>query len=170
MTDGTPVIQCKTCDVGRVEGKTTYRMSGIVVAIGYILLIPSILGILFSVLLLFATGKARADSSSSLRTVAVKTIRESGVSSGIAEKSVSGQPLTELEKTSLSPDQDRAIESAQRMMTYGTAGTGFGIALAGGAALFFGVVSLVGGLLGWLLIMKKKILQCNNCGAVTAAS
>lgn len=39
---------------------------------------------------------------------------------------------------------------------------------------FFGVMLTIGsfvmGLLGWLLIMKKKALQCSSCQAVFAAS
>jgi hypothetical protein len=40
-------------------------MSGPVVAIGFILLIPSILGILFGILMLFATGAASSQTSTS---------------------------------------------------------------------------------------------------------
>jgi hypothetical protein len=32
------------------------------------------------------------------------------------------------------------------------------------------VGSFVGGLLGWILIMKKTVLQCTNCQAVVNAS
>ena len=42
--------------------------------------------------------------------------------------------------------------------------------MAGGLSACFGISCLVGGLLGWLLVMKKKVLQCKNCGAVIAAS
>jgi len=37
-------------------------------------------------------------------------------------------------------------------------------------AIIMGVTSFVGGLLGWLLVMKKRILQCTFCGAVVNAS
>ena len=42
--------------------------------------------------------------------------------------------------------------------------------LGSGFFLFFLVVSFIGGIFGWLLIMKKKVLQCTHCGAVIAAS
>jgi len=45
------LLRCKVCDQGTLEHKRVYRMSGPVVFIGYILLIPSILGILFSALM-----------------------------------------------------------------------------------------------------------------------
>jgi len=32
------------------------------------------------------------------------------------------------------------------------------------------VIFLIGGLLGWLLVMKKKVLICTNCSAVVPAS
>ena len=43
-------IRCKVCDAGTLLQRKKYRMSGPVVAIGYILLVPSILGILISVM------------------------------------------------------------------------------------------------------------------------
>lgn len=38
------------------------------------------------------------------------------------------------------------------------------------SAIVVGVTSFVGGLLGWLLVMKKRVLQCDVCGAVVNAS
>jgi hypothetical protein len=85
-------------------------MSGVVVLIGYILLIPSVLGVLFSVFGFIRMMTLTGD-------------------------------------------------------TVSTAGT-----LASGIFILFGIASLVGGLLGWLLVMKKDILQCSHCGAAVAAS
>jgi hypothetical protein len=44
-------------------------------------------------------------------------------------------------------------------------------AIAGGssAVIVFGL-SFVGGLIGWLLVMKKRVLQCSWCRAVINAS
>lgn len=39
----------------------------------------------------------------------------------------------------------------------------------GGISVFLGMMSFVGGLLGWLLVMKKKVLQCTKCGVTVAA-
>jgi len=66
--------------------------------------------------------------------------------------------------------QRQAVQQAKLELAAGTVGAGAGAALAGGASILFGVFSLVGGLLGWLLVMKKAVLQCNACGAVVAAS
>jgi len=46
------------------------------------------------------------------------------------------------------------------------AGAAFGGAIADSTSLFIGSVSLVGGLIGWLLLMKKKVFKCSNCGFI----
>jgi hypothetical protein len=42
--------------------------------------------------------------------------------------------------------------------------------MIGGAPIIFGVIAFVGGLLGWLLVMKKRVLECNACRATVNAS
>jgi hypothetical protein len=86
-------------------------MSGPVVLIGYVLLIPSVLGIIASVIMFLQ-----------ISSVAART----------------------------------------------NADTAAG--LAGGFFIVLGLAFLVSGLLGWLLIMKKQVLQCNVCRAVVNAA
>lgn len=100
-------VTCKTCGVGVLRLEKRYRMSTPVVAIGYIILIPSLLFVLGCVIGMFRLASLPASDSSSIAT---------------------------------------------------------------GMAFFFAVCAFVGGLLGWLLIMKKKVLVCTNCSAVVPAS
>lgn len=44
--------------------------------------------------------------------------------------------------------------------------TALGATLGLGMAFFFGIPSLVGGLIGYLLIMKKKVFRCTSCGFI----
>lgn len=53
---------------------------------------------------------------------------------------------------------------------YSDALVGAGLLTGGLVSLGLIAISFVGGLLGFLLIRKKTILQCSNCGAVTPAS
>lgn len=46
------------------------------------------------------------------------------------------------------------------------AGQGIAAVIGGGFFLFIGIVSLIGGLIGWLLIMTKKVFKCGRCGFV----
>ncbi len=106
-------FRCKVCDRGALVSKKVYRMSAPVVFIGFVLLIPSVLGMLFCFYMFV---------------------------------SVANVPMSADETTR-------------------TAG-----GLAGGLFLLVGVFFMVGGLLGWLLVMKKQVLQCNLCNAVVNAS
>ena len=42
--------------------------------------------------------------------------------------------------------------------------------ITGAFAIALGMVSLFGGLLGWLLVMKKRVLLCPACGATVSPS
>ena len=112
---------CQTCGQGRLVKLNQYRMSLPVVVIGYFLLVPSAIGMLFNILglIFYLIGAGRLVSQSA------------------------------------TPDKGLTVLAT-------TLGSGF--------FLFFLVLSFVGGVFGWLLIMKKKVLQCTHCGAVVAAS
>jgi hypothetical protein len=88
----------------------------------------------------------------------------------IAQKIVSFQQLTLGEEATLTRQQNVILSRFNRQSVLEPLEPVLGTAIAGGVSVVFGIISLVGGLLGWLLIMKKKILQCTNCGAVVAAS
>jgi hypothetical protein len=163
-------VRCKVCDRGTLDRKRVYRMSGVVVVIGYILLIPSVLGMLFSVLMLIATGSAGTSTSTRLRETTARQLRDADVPQLIVEKVIAMEPVPASEMDDLTPSQRARVQSALSSLTFARAGAGAGAAIAGGFAIGFFVLSLVGGLLGWLLVMKKNVLQCTNCHAVTAAS
>ena len=100
---------CKVCERGSVEQRKIFRMSMPVVVIGFILLIPSVLGMLFCAFAVLV-GLSNSGSNGGAAAIAISVF------------------------------------------------VGIGIA-------FF-----VGGLIGWLLVMKKRVLQCSNCGATISAS
>ncbi|MGP8174569.1 MAG: hypothetical protein ACLP7O_08485 [Terracidiphilus sp.] len=108
---------CKICDRGTLMPRKIRRLSGPAVAIGYILLIPSISGMAACAILFIGA-------------LIVGVV-------GAAH------------------------------------GSGILAALAGGgslAILYVAILCFVGGLVGWLLIMKKHVLQCVYCGAVVDAA
>ena len=116
---------CQTCRQGYLVRRRVHRMSGPAVVIGYILLIPSMLGILTSIAFwVFSTFGA----------------------AGAASTSTAGDPAA------------------------AAAGAGCCFLLGSGTTICAAVIFLVSGLVGWLLIMKKDVLQCQNCSATVAAS
>jgi len=165
------MIRCKTCDTGELIRRKKYRMSGIVVFIGYILLVPSVLGMLIGGLLLFTTIAKTGTTVDSIRAEAKSKLEAAGVPGVVTTKVLDSQPLSESDLGRLTSSQRQVVDEVKLEVSAGTAVAGpvetfFGAA----ASLFILVSSLVGGLLGWLLVMKKKVLQCASCGALTAAS
>lgn len=145
-------------------------MSGAVVFIGYIFLLPSVIGIVIATLMLVVSGGATTATLDALKTETKDKLARAGVSAAISDRVLAFEtiPQTELSRF---PEQQRAVvESAQLSLSAGAVGAGAAGFLSGGASVCVGISAFVGGLLGWLLVMKKKVLQCNSCGAVLAAS
>lgn len=165
-----PSITCKTCESGSLEKRKRYRMSGVVVLIGYILLIPSLLGIAVATMGVAATGSASEEVESSMKQDARQELGAAAIPTRITQQVIERGSVPQADLSQLTEAQRRTVERVELQLSAGTAGAGAGVLLAGGASFLFGVLSLIGGLLGWLLVMKKAVLQCNACGAVVAAS
>ena len=213
-------LTCKVCDRGALSSKSIFRMSGPAVVIGFVLLIPSVLGIISSALMLIGanvfaftysgneTGSTASESSQSFqsafdvnfrRSCATNFKRSYVQASGVPAP----QPLVEqycectLSNVKEIGSEEVAAQTCIQRVKDGNLDTPsenidalysggishekrpraelnplravfslFGSSLAIG----LGITSFVGGLLGWLLVMKKRVLQCNVCGAVVNAS
>lgn len=163
-------IGCQTCNAGELVRRRRYRMSMPVVAIGYILLIPCVIGILVAVLFLVASGGAAKAGFESVDRRAEERLVAAGLPRDVIDATVAGRSITDAQRAALSNDQRRALDDTLLMVASEKLGTAGGATLAGGTSVCLGISSFIGGLLGWLLVMKKKVLQCNTCGAVVAAS
>ena len=215
-----PYLTCKICDRGALSSKSIFRMSGPAVVIGFILLIPSILGIICSALMfigvnVFAfaydgneTGSVASQSSHSFQSEFDASFRRSCAAtfkrsyyqaSGLSapqqlveqycECTLSNVRETGSEEVAAQTcirrvkdgNLDTPSENVNALYSSGishekrprtgsnplrAAFSVFGSSLAIG----IGITSFVGGLLGWLLVMRKRVLQCNLCGAVVNAS
>lgn len=168
MNESLPV--CKVCDKGNLIRTKKYRMSGPAVVIGYILLIPSIFGILIGLLMFLGTGAATSSSSDSMKKTITAELQKANIPSNIIEKVVNHGNIEPQDRKGLSYEQTQKLDNATMTYNIGKIGTGAGAVFLGGLAIFFIVMSFIGGLLGWLLVMKKKVLQCSVCSAVVNAS
>jgi len=145
-------------------------MSGPVVAIGYILLIPSVLGMVISAIGLLGSGGATTATIDQLKTEIRTTLSGKDIPEPIINKVVNLDSVSDADLDGLTDEQKQEVTDARLSLSAGTAGAGLGGAILGGGSVCFGVFCFIGGLLGWLLIMKKKVLQCSSCSAVVAAS
>ena len=171
-------IRCKTCESGTLVRRKRYRLSGPAVVIGYILLIPSILGILVCIvvgLLSIGGGAAAGAASVDIAKRNARTRLEAiGVPASAVSATVDGRPLEEAEESGLTSRQRQAITEARQTIAHASSGgaaAGGLLAIVGsGTSLCAAIGFFVNGLLGWLLTMKKTVLQCTACGTTVAAS
>jgi hypothetical protein len=157
--------------------KRVYRMSGPAVVIGFILLIPSILGMLFGGLtFLMAAIGGTAAAGNKLPVAELESIRRDLTAQRVpgdiiadvcAEKHVSE---TRLNLARLDSSQQLAVRAAELRISTAKGAPALAACCGGGFSVMIMIGSFVGGLLGWLLIMRKTVLQCFRCGAVVAAS
>lgn len=193
-----PPIPCATCQTGQLTPKRVHRMSGPAVLIGYLILIPSILGILGGggcTLLMGGAGAAAMNESSarhaenrskSEREFAESEMVEANVPDAMIARVLAGETIESDERATLGFRTSMAVETAAaRLATPDrneylddleliSSAEGAGVALGAGMGMTAGVIVMIGslmsGLLGFLLVMKKRVLQCRSCDAVVAAS
>jgi hypothetical protein len=147
-------------------------MSGPAVVIGFILLVPSILGILFAGLTFIGTlvGSSQVPTAEQKIQTIKSGLTLQSIPTAVVEDVATGNYIAESRLTGLNTHQRSAIRKAEIEVSAAKFGTGAATACGVGLSFIIGLGSFVGGLLGWLLIMRKTVLQCFRCGAVVAAS
>ena len=112
-------LDCNACkSPSSMVATKVARFSGVIRAIGVILLIPSFVGFAIAGLFFISTIIATANI----------------------------MPTAQSE-----PEQ---------------AGAAIGFVIGFGFSTFIGVISLVGGLLGWLLLLNRRVYRCLRCGSI----
>lgn len=164
-----PEITCKTCEKGTLKNRKIYRMSGPAVFIGYIFLIPSILGMLLGMMILFSTGSA-TDVFKELEDKVQVKLRKASIPQNVIDEIIKNGSASSSSLSVLNTEQQQVVEDASLELAGGRIGAGAGLALFGGTSIMMIIASFCGGLLGWLLTMKKRVLQCKVCKAVIQAS
>lgn len=166
-------IPCKVCDRGVLARKKIHRMSGPVVAIGYILLIPSVLGVLLSIGAFLTMSVVSGTSSNQTRRSAIAEMRQHYVPEQVIQQVVAN-PDMDISQFILRDDMSMAtyswLKDADQKLKDDEEATGAGMVVGGGIFIAIGILCFVSGLLGWLLVMKKRVLQCSSCQAVVNAS
>lgn len=155
----------KTCDRGSMIRTKIRRMGGIVVFIGFVLLIPSFIGMGIGGLGLLGSGFIASQTSKSTPEVE-SDLRAAKVPEPMIIQLIEGAIPTSEQLSALPPTQMLAVQKAQFALHGKDLEPGI---LVGGCVAII-IASLVGGLLGWLLVMKKWVLRCTHCRAVLPAA
>lgn len=171
-------VACKVCDRGSLLNKRIYRMSGPAVVIGYILLIPSICGIAFCVLSIIGIELQPDHKYVSAKQSAISEMRENSVPEYVIKEVVHHPERDPTDYIGTVPMYQYSWikDASEKIRRGGTVEMGDANATLAGQRLaedlffFIGIGAFVSGLLGWLLVMKKRVLQCSTCNAVVNAS
>ena len=123
----------------------------------------------------FREAEDQVRSAISSAVSAMRVVRSLKVSEDVMDDLVSntgakvGAWLSQTESVqNTNTHQQQAVRDATKQLN-ATPET-IAVILGSGFAIFLGVTSFVGGLLGWLLVMRKRVLKCSACGAVVSAS
>ncbi len=162
---GPPI--CGVCGAGALSKRVAYRLGVPGALIGWLILVPSFLGTTLSVLVLAGSYYASSAVISEMSEQDERALKD--VPEELIEKARTFA-LTDAERRQLSVEQRIALDN----LTFGPLANFLGAGLfgmiVGVPSVCLGFASLLGCLFGWLLTLKKKILKCNGCGAVVAAS
>jgi hypothetical protein len=145
-------------------------MSGPVVAIGFVLLVPSIIGMLVGISMLIGAVVGGSQASATTERETRTRLAALHIPEPIVADVVGDRPVDDSRLSGLTVQQVTAVHDAQLSMSTAKIGKGAGAACGCGFSALIIVGSFVGGLIGWLLVMRKQVLQCARCGAVVAAS
>lgn len=167
---GLSEVACNTCQQrGGLTHKKVFKFSTPVVIIGWLFLIPSLMGVGCGALGLMATSTATTETASGITEQYRESLEKiDGLSASQVREIIDMEPYSEaqLPALGLSKSQARRVDSAHTTMVAGGAGAALGSGMMGGASIFMMISSFVGGLLGWLLIMRKKVIACNLCKGI----
>ena len=105
-----------------------------------------------------------------LSAATLQRLRDANVSPDIITELQAGNPPSTAAKQRLDGDQAAAVSAAETELGARAGAVGCLGACGTGMAATIAVLSFIGGLLGWLLVMKKRVLVCSACTAVTNAS
>jgi hypothetical protein len=152
-----------------------FRLSGCLVAIGFFLLIPCFLLLCFALLLgalgTAATGSASVKVTERAKQDAVTKLRAvEGISPIVVSNFQATGRIYDASLATLEPaqrEQVQQIQSSYDAQVAGAAvGTGFAALFGGGLILVMFIIAIPGLIIGFLLILRKKVWKCQVCGYI----
>lgn len=145
-------------------------MSGIVVFIGYLFLVPSMIGVVIGLATAVGSGAVGESQKAEMLREETQALMAMGVPQASAEVIANPDADASAAINSLHEALRSDVVYKRQLILAGETGTQIGVGLGAMAGIGIALSSLVGGLIGWLLIMKKMVLMCTDCGATVAAS
>jgi hypothetical protein len=152
-----------------------HRLSGWLVFLGYCILVPCFLGfcltVLFAIVGATATGKATADVSHQAKQDAIVKLKAiEGIPTSVISDFETNATFQEASLSALTPSQREQVQEVQTSynaeVAGATIGTGVAATIGGGLMLVMFIITIPGQIIGFLLILRKKVWKCGQCGYV----
>ena len=169
----TKPLACEKCGQGAMEPKKLFRLSGCLVAIGYFLLTVSFgclgLSCVIGLLMLVGAGTtATAAVATDSTKIVIEAMQKANCPKWSLDEVRSTGRLSEASQEGLTQNQRNAYLGTVAGVAIGRAG---GVAASGMAGLL-GVGGIVAAfctgipsfIVGFLLVLKRKVMACNRCG------
>lgn len=155
------MVPCNTCASGELVPRRKYRSSVVVVLIGYLLLVPSLAGLVFGTMGLLEP-RSTPESRASADWNAIQHLLQGWeVPARVIDAVHSLEDCAPEELAALSEEQRETVAAARR--SWSVRRKGAGGSCLGDPWLLLVLMSLTGAILGWCCVLKKTVFQCVAC-------
>jgi hypothetical protein len=156
---------CTACNQGTLVRTTIRRMNGFLVVVGFILFIPSVVGVLIGGIGALGSGVFASQAKRTPEEIRTE-LKGVAVPDPMIDQLVAGNPVTKEQLAGLNEQQQMAVGKATIAIIARKAPAG---AMVGGSIVIL-LISVVLGVVGWLFIRKKWVFLCTKCPAVVPAT
>jgi hypothetical protein len=156
-------VSCRTCGSALVI-RRRYRMSPVIVAVGYCGLMISVIAICGSLIMVFfGIDRLRATFVQEMSAPQVGVMRVAGVPEAVIRKVAAAEIVTAAERAELTDRQVRLIADAQGRVETARAAAADAVASARLNSIVVAVVGAVTGVLSLLLVARGTVRMCESC-------
>jgi hypothetical protein len=156
MTDAS----CPSCG-GALISRKIYRMSPVVVTVGYCGLVTAALGILAGLIMIFfGVDRLRGMFLEEMTEPRIEVLRVAGVPESVVRKVAGAETVTADEREGLTDRQLELIARAQRGIEATRAATATAAAAARLNSIIVAVICALAAALSVPLLARRKVLQC----------
>jgi hypothetical protein len=155
---------CTSCNKGSLVKARVRKMNGFLVVVGFLLFIPAVIGLLVGTFGALGSGFVASQSKRPPEEIRAE-LKELKVPDATIDRVMNGEGELGEDLKGLNQEQQSAVLKA-RVAKFGKdAPAGIMVGSMVGVA----VVSILVGVVGFILIGKKWVLQCTECPAVLPA-
>ncbi len=168
-------MDCEKCSTAKMFATKIYRLSGCLVAIGYTVLIPAILGLIGLTIVAILGVVGGGASAVAVQQVAQQTYIErlneiEGITTEATQEFETSGTVSDESMSGMLPSRMEMVSQIVTEYEIELAGAAVGGAMVAGMGITMVIVGYIIGIptfiVGLVLILRKKVWQCRQCGFV----